>query len=335
MLNKKIGIDLGTTNTLVYVAGRGVALSEPSVVALDLQTNAVLAVGREAHTMIGRNPDSIAVHRPLKSGVIADFKVAEAMLRYCIERAAGRPYLFKPIVVISIPGSATSTERRAVVDGAIRAGAKEAYLMKEAVLAAIGAGVPIHSAEGHMVADIGGGTTDIAVISLGGMVAGMSARVGGDQMDEAIQEYVKRKYGCLIGQRTAEEIKMAIGAALPQKEEESVEVRGRDLVSGLPQTMEISSNEVTEAIAGILREVVQTIKQVLGLTPPELVNDIMDKGILLTGGSAFVHGIDELIHRATGVAVHIADDPLQCVVKGTGRALENLDLYRRSILARR
>lgn len=335
MLNKKIGIDLGTSSTLVYMAGRGVVLAEPSVVAMDLQTNSILAVGKEAHTMLGRNPDSIAVHRPLKSGVIADFHVAEAMLRYCISTAAGRSGLFKPIVVISIPGNATSTERRAVVEGAIRAGAKEAYLMKEAVLAAIGAGVPIHSPEGHLVADIGGGTTDIAVISLGGMVTGMSARVGGDQMDAAIQEYVKRKYGCLIGERTAEELKIAIGAALPQKEEETVEVRGRDLVTGLPRIVEISSNEITEAIADILREIVQTVKQVLAATPPELINDIMDSGIVLTGGTAFLRGIDELIQRSSGVAVHVADDPMHAAVKGTGRVLDNIELYRRSILARR
>jgi rod shape-determining protein MreB len=335
MFSKKLGIDLGTTNTLVFFQGRGIVLNEPTVVAMDLQTNTVLAVGREAHAMLGRAPDSISVHRPLRGGVVSDYKTTAAMLRSIIERAGGRTRFARPMVILSVPGSASSTERRAVVEGALSAGAKEAYLMREAVLAAIGAGVPIHTPEGHLIVDIGGGTTDAAVVSLGGMVAGVSEAVGGDRMDEAIAEYVKKKYGCVIGVRTAEEIKIAVGSALPQKDEDTVEVRGRDLVTGLPQTIEISTNEVTEAIAGDTRDIVQTVKRVLALTPAELIGDIMNAGIVLTGGGALLRGIDELIARATTVPVRIAEDPLLAVARGTGRALENLELYRRSILARR
>lgn len=335
MFSKKLGIDLGTTSTLVYMDGRGIVFNEPSVVALDLQAGRVLAVGQEAHAMWGRNPDSISVHQPLKAGVIADFKIAQAMLRYVIERTLGKTRFWRPRLVISIPGSASSTERRAVVEGALAAGAKEAYLMKEAVLAAIGSGVPIHTPEGHLVVDIGGGTTDAAVISLGGMVAGVSEPVGGRRMDDGIVEYVKKKYGCVIGQRTAEDIKIAIGSALPQKDEDTVEVRGRDLVSGLPSVIEISTNEVAEAIAEPVREIAQAVKRLLGLTPPELINDVLDRGILLAGGGALLRGTDELLSRATGVSVRVADEPMLAVAKGTGKALENLELYRRSILARR
>lgn len=332
MFIKKIGIDLGTANTLVYVPGKGIVANEPSVVAVSLVENRVLAVGDDAKEMLGRTPDGIRAYRPLRDGVIADYRVTEAMIRYFIGKVSGRVRLFRPDVLISIPAGITSTERRAVTDAAIKAGAGAAYVMKEPVLAAIGAGIPIHNAQGNMIINIGGGTSEIAIISLGGVVAVNSARVGGDRFDQSISDFIKRKYGLAIGERTAEEIKKKIGSAIALVKEEYMEVRGRDLMGGLPRTIKISANEVTEALQDELREVVNAIKKVLQETPPELAADVMDKGIVLSGGSALLRNLDQLISKTIGVPCYIADDAPFCVVKGTGKVLENLDLYKRSIL---
>lgn len=332
MFIKKIGIDLGTANTVVCVPGKGIVANEPSVVAVSLGENRVLAVGDEAKEMLGRTPDGITAYRPLRSGVIADYRVTEAMLRYFIAKVSGRVRLFRPDVVISTPAGITSTERRAVTDAAMKAGAGTAYVMKEPILAAIGAGIPIHQAQGNMIINIGGGTAEIAVISLGGVVSVNSARVGGDRFDQAISDYTKRKHGLAIGERTAEEIKKKIGSAIALVKEEYMEVRGRDLMGGLPRTIKISANEVTEALQDELREVINAIKKVLQETPPELAADVMDKGIVLSGGSALLRHLDQLISKTIGVPCYVADDPLYCVVKGTGKVLERLDIYKKSML---
>ena len=321
MFIRKIGIDLGTANTLVFVPGKGVIINEPSVVAVSLFENKVLAVGNQAKEMLGRTPEGIVASRPLRDGVIADYRVTEAMLRYFIGKVSGRIRLIRPEVMISIPAGITSTERRAVIDAAIKAGAKTAYVVKEPVLAAIGAGIPIHNAQGNMIVNIGGGTSEIAVISLGGVVASNSARVGGNKLDQAISDYIKRKHGLAIGERTAEEIKIQIGSAIALAKEEYAEVRGRDLMGGLPKTIRISSTEVTEAIQDELREIINAIKKVLQETPPELSADIMDKGMVLSGGGAILRHMDQLITKTIGVPCYVADDPLYCVVKGTGIAL--------------
>lgn len=328
---KKIGIDLGTANTLVYVPGRGIVVDEPSVVAISLLENRVLAVGNEAKDMLGRTPDSIVAHRPLRDGVIADYRITEAMLKYFIGKVSGRIRLIRPEVVLSIPAGITSTEKRAVIDAAIKAGARSAYVIKEPILAAIGAGIPIHNPQGNMIINIGGGTSEIAVISLGGVVAVNSARVGGNRFDQAISDYMKRKYGLAIGDRTAEDIKKQIGSAIAQVKEDHMEVRGRDLMGGLPRTVKISSNEVTEALQDELREVINAIKKVLQETPPELAADIMDKGIVLSGGSALLRHIDQLISKTIGVPCYVADEAPYCVVKGTGKVLEHLDVYKRTL----
>ncbi|HDH07475.1 MAG TPA: rod shape-determining protein, partial [Candidatus Moranbacteria bacterium] len=301
MFLRKIGIDLGTANTLVFVPGRGVVVDEPSVVAISIFENKVLAVGNQAKEMLGRTPDSIKASKPLKDGVIADYRITEAMLKYFINKVSGRIRLIRPEVMISIPAGVTSTERRAVIDAAIKAGAKSAYVVKEPVLAAIGAGIPIHSAQGNMIVDIGGGTSEIAVISLGGVVASHSARVGGDKLDQAIADYIKRKHGLAVGERTAEEIKIKIGSAIGLVKEEYMEIRGRDLTGGLPRTVKISSNEITEALQDELREIINTIKKVLPETPPELAADIMDKGMVLSGGGALLRNMDQLITKTIGV----------------------------------
>ncbi|GBE16810.1 Rod shape-determining protein MreB [bacterium BMS3Abin15] len=332
MFLRKIGIDLGTANTLVFVPGRGVVVDEPSVVAISIFENKVLAVGNQAKEMLGRTPDSIKASKPLKDGVIADYRITEAMLKYFINKVSGRIRLIRPEVMISIPAGVTSTERRAVIDAAIKAGAKSAYVVKEPVLAAIGAGIPIHSAQGNMIVDIGGGTSEIAVISLGGVVASHSARVGGDKLDQAIADYIKRKHGLAVGERTAEEIKIKIGSAIGLVKEEYMEIRGRDLTGGLPRTVKISSNEITEALQDELREIINTIKKVLQETPPELAADIMDKGMVLSGGGALLRNMDQLITKTIGVPCYVADEPLFCVVKGTGAVLENLDVYKRTIM---
>lgn len=338
LFSSKVGIDLGTANTLVVVPRKGIVINEPSVVAVSLEDNRVLAVGKEAKEMLERTPDTIMAMRPLKDGVIADYRVTEAMLRYFIQKAIGSSWFSRPEVMICVPAGITSTERRAVEDAAVQAGAREVYIIKEPVAAAIGAGIPIASASGNMVIDIGGGTTDVAVISLGGIVAATSVRVGGNALDEAIVAFIKKKHGLAIGLRTAEKLKIAIGSVIPEAEarhEASLDIRGRDLVAGLPRNIIVTANEVTEAIQEQVREIVQAVKTVLRETPPELAADIMDKGMVLTGGGALLRRLDELLTTVTGVPCYIADDPLLCVARGTGVALENLDSYKRSVLSMR
>lgn len=335
MFVKKIGIDLGTANTVVYVPKRGVIINEPTVVAVSIDDNRVLAVGIEAKEMIGKTPDSIVAYRPLRDGVIADYKVTQAMLTYFISKAEGKIRIFRPEVMISVPAGVTSTERRAVIEAAMQAGARAAYLVKEPVLAAIGAGIPINSPAGNMIVDIGGGTSEVAVISLGGIVAWSSVRVAGDKIDRAIAEYIKKKHNLAIGERTAEEVKIQIGSALHNAERGNMEVRGRDLVEGLPKTIEITNKEVVDAISVELREIIKAIKAVLQETPPELSADIINRGMILSGGGALLNKMDELVTKATGVPAYVADEPLLCVVKGTGVALENLDVYKRSIMSKR
>jgi rod shape-determining protein MreB len=332
MFIRKIGIDLGTANTLVFVPGRGVVVNEPSVVAVSLPENKILAVGEQAREMLGRTPDSIVASRPLKDGVIADYRVTEAMLKYFINKVSGKVRFFRPEVMISIPAGVTSTERRAVTNAALKAGAKSAYVVKEPLLAAIGAGIAVHNAQGNIIIDIGGGTSEIAVISLGGIVASHSARVGGNKLDQAISDFIKRKYGLVIGERTAEDVKIAIGSAIAQVKEEYMEIRGRDLMGGLPKIIKISSNEVTEALQDELREIINAIKKVFQETPPELAADVIDKGMVLSGGGALLRNLDQLITKTIGVPCYVADDPLFCVIKGIGKALDNLETYKRTIM---
>ncbi|MBT4722700.1 rod shape-determining protein [Candidatus Falkowbacteria bacterium] len=333
MFIRKIGIDLGTTYTLVHVPKRGIVINEPSVVAISVNDKKILAVGDEAKEMIGRTPDSIIAIRPLKDGVIADYKTTEAMLRYFINKALGGIKLFRPEVMVAVPAGITPTERRAVIDATIAAGAKAAYIIKEPIASAIGANIPIGSASGHMIIDIGGGTSEIAVISLGGIVAAESVRIGGTRFDSSISEYIRRKYNLAIGERTSEEIKIELGSAMYSEGPAVLDVRGRDMVSGLPKTITISSNDVTEALQKDLQGIIEAAKEVLQQTPPELSADVIDKGIIMAGGSSLLRNIDQLISRAIGVPVYVADDALLCVAKGTGIALDNLDLYKRSILA--
>ncbi len=335
IFTKKLGIDLGTTSTLVFLPGKGIVLNEPSVVAVSEQDNKILAVGLEAKNMIGKTPDNIIAYRPMKDGVIADYRVTEAMLRYFIDKTLGKWNLFKPEVMISVPAGVTSTERRAVVEAAIKAGAKSAYVVKEPILAAIGAGIPIYEAVGHMVVDIGGGTTDVAVISLGGIVASTSVKCAGNKIDYAIADYVKKTFNLAVGDQTAEQIKIKIGSAVPLEEELSMIVKGRDFLSGLPRSTEIKTNEIVKAIGKELREMIKAIKDVLQETPPELAADIIDQGIIMTGGSSQLRNLPELVFRRTGVKAILADDPLYCVAKGTGIALEHLDTYKKSIIAKR
>ncbi len=335
VFQKKIGIDLGTANTLVYVPKKGIILNEPTVVAVSIDDNKVLAVGAEAKEMLGRTPETIVASRPMRDGVIADYRVTEAMLRYFINKALGNVHFFRPEVMISVPGGITSTERRAVIDAATAAGAKAAYVIKETVAAAIGAGIPIASATGNLIIDIGGGTTDVAVLSLGGIVTSTSVRVAGNKIDAAIADYIRRKHGLAIGDRTAEEIKINIGSAMLVDEEESIEIKGRDMIQGLPRSISVSTNEVVEAIQDELREIVRAVKTVLQDTPPELSSDIIDKGMVLTGGSSLLRNLDRMISQAVGVPAYVAEDAILCVAKGTGIALENLDSYKKSILSAR
>jgi len=333
MFIKRIGIDLGTTYTLVHLPKRGIVINEPSVVAVSMDDRKVLAVGNEAKDMLGRTPDTIIALKPLKDGVIADYRTTEAMLRYFVNKTLGGVRLFRPEVMVAVPAGISSTERRAVTEATIAAGAKAAYIIKEPIAAAIGADIPIGSASGHMIIDIGGGTAEMAVISLGGIVASNSVRVGGNKFDTAIIEYIRRKYNLAIGERTAEEIKINIGSALYLEDKLSMEIRGRDIITGLPRSITVTSNDVTEALQNELEAIINAAKKVLHLTPPELAADIMDKGMILSGGSALLRNIDQLLSRTTGVPAYIADEALLCVVKGTGIALENLDSYKRSILA--
>lgn len=333
MFQTKIGIDLGTANTLVFVPKKGIIINEPTVVAITLDDNRILAVGQEAKEMLGRTPETIVAHRPMKDGVIADYRVTEAMLRYFINKALGNVRFFRPEVMISVPGGITSTERRAVIDAATAAGAKNAYVIKETVAAAIGAGIPIASASGNLVIDIGGGTTDVAVLSLGGIVNSTSVRVAGNKIDQTIVDYVRKHHGLAIGDRTAEEIKITIGSALALPEEEVMEIKGRDMITGLPKTVSISTNEVVQAMQDELKEIVKAIKHVLQETPPELASDIIDKGMVLTGGSAQLRNLDHYISQQLKVPCYVAEDSLLCVARGTGVALDNLDSYKKSILS--
>jgi rod shape-determining protein MreB len=331
MFQKKIGIDLGTTTVLVYVPKRGIIVHEPSVVAISKADQNVLAVGKEAKDMLGRTPDTIVARRPLKDGVIADYRTTEAMLRYFVNKAVGGIRIFRPEVMVAVPGGINSTERRAVIDATLAAGAKAAYIIKEPIVAAIGANIPIGSPSGHMVIDIGGGTAEMAVISLGGIVASESVRIGGVKFDQAISDYIQRKYNLAVGERTAEDIKIQIGSAMYIPEKLRMEVKGRDMITGLPKIIEVTSDDVTEAIQNELEGIVATVKDVLHKTPPELSADVIDKGIVLTGGSSQLRNLDTLISEATGVPTFLAEDPQQCVAKGTGVALENLEAYKRSI----
>lgn len=334
LFSPRIGIDLGTTNVLVFVPGKGVVLNEPSVVAVSTENNKVLAIGVEAKAMVGRTPDSIIAYRPMKDGVIADYRVTEAMLRYFIRKAVGRN-LFKPTVLVSVPAGVTSTEKRAVIEAAVKAGAADAYVVKEPILAAIGAGIPIHEAMGRMVADIGGGTIDVAVISLGGIVASTSVKVAGNALDRAVIDYIKKQYNLSIGDKTAEEIKIQIGSAVPVTDELSMQVKGRDLVSGLPRTIELKTNEVVQALNRELREMMNAVRKVLQDTPPELASDIIDNGIILTGGTSQLRNLPELVYRRTGVGSRLADDAYFCVARGTGIALNHLDTYKKSIISKK
>lgn len=333
VFSKRIGIDLGTTYTLVHLPGKGIVINEPSVVAMSKVDKKILAVGDEAKEMIGRTPDTIIASRPLRDGVIADYKSTEAMVRYFINKAVGAIRFLRPEVMIAVPAGITSTERRAVVDATISAGAKAAYIIKEPIAAAIGADIPIGSASGHMIVDIGGGTAEIAIISLGGIVANTSIRIGGNKFDTAIQEFIRKKYGIAIGERSAEEIKISIGSAMLLEEQLTTEVRGRDMISGLPRTTAVTSDDITEALQDELSGVIQAVKSVLQNTPPELAADVMDKGMMLSGGSSLLRNIDKLLAQATGVPAYVAEDAHLCVVRGTGIALENLESYKRSILA--
>lgn len=337
MFIKKIGIDLGTCNSVVFTPPKGIVLREPSVVAVTLDENKILAVGQEAKDMIGRTPDTIRVYRPMRSGVIADYRVTQAMLKYFINKVTGPFNFLRPDLLVGIPAGITSTEKRAVIEAGMEAGAKSVFLTKEPILAAIGAGIPINSCSGHLVIDIGGGTAEVAVISLGGIVTSHSIRVAGDSMDEAIFDYVKKEYNLIVGNQTAEKIKIKIGSAIPEpsKKEGWLEIRGRDATSGLPQVIKISSNNIAEAVADPLGEIVEAIKIVLRKTPPELSADIMDKGMVLTGGSSNLRNLDVLISRSTGVPCFVADESILCVAKGTGIILENLDLYKKSIMRKK
>ncbi len=333
MLAKQIGIDLGTVNVLVWVKGKGIILQEPSVVAIATHDNKIVAVGSEAREMLGRTPETIEVARPLRDGVIADYVVTEAMLRYFIERVAGRFRLFKPRIAISVPVGVTSVESRAVHDAAIQAGGKEAYLIPEPLAAALGAGMPVDTPTGNLVVDIGGGTSEAAVIAMNGIVEFASVRVGGNRIDEAVMTYVKRKYNLMIGDATAEAVKIGIGSALPMEEEMSMEVRGRDQVSGLPKTIRITSGEVTEAIVEPLSSIVGVVKSVLEKTPPELASDVIDRGVVMTGGGALLRDFHKLLTKETGVPCYVADNPMACVALGAGKALQNYDLIKSSLPA--
>ncbi len=329
VFSKDMGIDLGTANTLVYIKGKGIVVREPSVVAIQTDTKQVLAVGEEAKRMIGRTPGNIVAIRPLKDGVIADFDITQNMLKYFIKRATSGRSLFLPRVVICVPSGVTEVEKRAVEEAAIHAGAKEAYLIEEPMAAAIGAGLPVQEPTGSMIVDIGGGTTEVAIISLGGIVTSKSIRVGGDELDESIVNYIKKEYSLMIGERTAEEVKISIGTADENNKERKMNIRGRDLVTGLPKVIEISSKEVYEAMKDQIFAILDVIKSTLEKTPPELAADIMEQGIMLTGGGALLEGLNKLIAKETGMPVNVAENPLDCVALGTGKALESIEVFRK------
>ena len=334
-ISSDIGIDLGTANTLVFVRGQGIVLNEPSVVAIEVSSKRVLAVGSEAKEMVGRTPGEIEAIRPLKDGVIADFEITEKLLSNFIRRVVRHRYLMKPRIVISVPSGITEVEKRAVRDSAENAGAREVFLIQEPMAAAIGVGLPVHLPSGSMVIDIGGGTSEIAVIALDGIVNNISIRIGGDEMDEGLMLYLKKNYNLLIGERTAEEIKIAIGSAYPPEEEESLEIKGRDLVAGIPKTMKISSVQVREALSEPIDAIIEAVRQALEETPPELSADILDKGIVVTGGGALIKGLDKRLREETNLPINIADDPLTCVVRGTGVVLENMSQFSKVLIKSR
>lgn len=335
-LSKRLGIDLGTANSLVYLAGQGIVLNEPTVVAITSDDNRVLAVGNEAKEMLGRTPGNIVASRPMKDGVIADYVITEAMIRYFLDKVCGPSRLFKPEVMVCTPAGVTSVEKRAILDATLSAGAKTAFLIDEPLAAAIGAKIPIANPSGNMIVDIGGGTTEAAVICLGGVVVHSSVRVGGNKIDETIQNYVRKKHNLIIGERMAEEVKIKIGSATKLRPSEVIktEVRGRDAFSGLPKIIEVNPDEVTEAISPTLQKIVDAVKGVLEQIPPELASDIIDKGIVISGGTATLKNLDKLLTDSLGVPVSLAENPLLCVALGTGIALENLDLYKRSVSKR-
>ncbi|MCX6703935.1 MAG: rod shape-determining protein [Candidatus Woesebacteria bacterium] len=334
MLRKNIAIDLGTANTLVWVVGEGLVVNEPTVVAISADDNKVVAVGEEAKRMLGRTPEALIASRPMRDGVIADYQVTEAMLRYFIGKVLGRFQFFKPNVMVCVPAGCTQVERRAALDATLSAGAGHAYLIDEPLAAAIGAQIPVSAPSGHMIIDIGGGSTEAAVISLGGVVSHKSVRVAGNKIDEAIQSYLKKKHNLIVGDQTAEDIKLKIGSAISTSKPEKLEISGRDLVFGLPRTVVITSGEVTEAIKPVLMQIIGAVKGVLEDTPPELAADIIDKGIIMSGGSAILRNFDKLITTETGVPAHVADEPLLCVVRGTGLVLENIELWKRNVTTR-
>src|SRR5213596_2279254 len=324
-LGRDMAVDLGTANTLVYVRGRGIVLNEPSVVALNTNTSGILAVGTQAKRMIGRTPGNIVAIRPLKDGVIADFDTTERMLRYFIQKVHKRRHFAKPRIVICVPSGITGVEQRAVKDAGYQAGARKVYIIEEPMAAAIGAGLPVHEPTGNMVVDIGGGTTEVAVISLGGIVTSQSIRIGGDELDNSIIQYVKKEYSLMLGERTAEEIKMAIGSAFPAPDEPHAEIRGRHLVTGLPKTIVVSAEEIRKATEEPVNAIVDAVKTTLDKTPPELSGDVMDRGIVLTGGGALLRGLDERLRRETGMPIHIAEDPLDSVALGSGKCVEEFE----------
>ena len=332
-LGRDMAVDLGTANTLVYVRGRGIVLNEPSVVAINTKTNAILAVGAQAKAMIGRTPGHIVAIRPLKDGVIADFDTTEKMLRYFVQKVHRRQFMAKPRVVVCVPSGITGVERRAVFESTLRAGARGAFIIEEPMAAAIGVGLPVHEPAGNMVVDIGGGTTEVAVVALGGIVTSQSIRIGGDELDEAVISYVKKEYSLMLGERTAEEIKMAIGSAFPAPDEPHAEIRGRDLVTGLPKTIVVSSEEIRKAIEEPVNAIVDAVKNTLDQTPPELAADVMDKGIVLTGGGALLRGLDERLKHETSMPIHLADEPLHSVAIGAGRCVEEFESLKRVLIA--
>ncbi len=335
MLRKNIAIDLGTANTLVWVAGEGLIVNEPTVVAISSEDNKVVAVGEEAKKMLGRTPEALIASRPMRDGVIADYQVTEAMLRYFIGKVVGRFQFFKPEVMVCVPAGCTQVERRAALDATLSAGAAHAYLIDEPLAAAIGAQIPVSAPSGHMIVDIGGGSTEAAVISLGGVVVHKSARVAGNKIDEAIAGFLKKKHNLIIGDQTSEEIKLKIGSATLLPKEEKLEISGRDLVFGLPRTIIVTSTEVSEAIRPTLMQIIGAVKAVLEDTPPELAADIIDKGIVMSGGTSTLRNFDKLMTEETGVPAHVADEPLLCVVRGTGLVLENIELWKRSVTTKR
>jgi rod shape-determining protein MreB len=332
-LGRDMAVDLGTANTLVYVRGRGIVLNEPSVVAVNTTTNAILAVGAEAKRMIGRTPAHIRAIRPLRDGVIADFDITEKMLRYFIQKVHHRRFMAKPRVVVCVPSGITGVEQRAVEEATVAAGARQAFIIEEPMAAAIGAGLPIHEPSGNMIVDIGGGTTEVAVISLGGIVTASSVRVGGDELDEAIIQFVKKEFSVALGERTSEAIKIAIGSAFPTADDMIAEIKGRDLISGLPKTIHVTSEEIRRALEEPVNSIIDAVKNTLDRCPPELAADVMDKGIVLTGGGALLKGMDERLKHETGMPIHVAENPLSCVVIGSGKCLEEFEVLKRVLIS--